>query len=140
MMHSSEVAREGRCLCGAVRYVARGEPRNVEYCHCSMCRRAAGAPTVAWADYLAAAVEWSGEARAVYASSPGSERGFCGRCGSALTYQALAARHKISITVGTLDDAAGVAPQLHIYEADRLPWLDIRDELPRYRQSPHDEE
>jgi hypothetical protein len=38
---------EGGCLCGAVRYQISFEPRSADYCHCRMCRRAAGAPVVA---------------------------------------------------------------------------------------------
>jgi hypothetical protein len=33
----------GGCLCGAVRYEARGTPFHPTVCHCSICRRAAGA-------------------------------------------------------------------------------------------------
>ena len=38
----------GGCLCGHVRYEADGAPFHETICHCSMCRRAAGAPMVAW--------------------------------------------------------------------------------------------
>jgi len=39
----------GQCLCGAIRYQLSGEPKVVALCHCSDCRRSAGAPMVAWA-------------------------------------------------------------------------------------------
>lgn len=39
---------EGGCLCGAVRYRVTGKPYHVTHCHCSMCRRASGAPLVTW--------------------------------------------------------------------------------------------
>src|SRR5262249_43191419 len=37
----------GSCLCGAVRYVASGEPLLSRYCHCSRCRKARAAAHVA---------------------------------------------------------------------------------------------
>ncbi len=32
----------GSCLCGKVRFGARGPLRGVVYCHCSQCRRQTG--------------------------------------------------------------------------------------------------
>ena len=40
---------EGGCLCGAIRYRVIAEPIARSICHCLSCRRASGAPSVAWA-------------------------------------------------------------------------------------------
>lgn len=40
---------KGGCHCGAVRYETSGEPITHALCHCSDCRRHAGAPMVGWA-------------------------------------------------------------------------------------------
>ena len=79
--------RRGRCLCGAVRFVARGEPIWVAHCHCESRRRATSAAFATYAGYAAAAIEWSGGARAIHRSSPGVQRGFCPRCGSPLSFE-----------------------------------------------------
>ena len=41
----------GGCHCGAVRYSVAGEPQHVALCHCSDCRKSAGAPMVSWAAF-----------------------------------------------------------------------------------------
>ena len=46
----------GQCQCGAIRYQLSGEPKVVALCHCSDCRRSAGAPVVAWAMFPEALV------------------------------------------------------------------------------------
>ena len=130
-----EGGQEGGCLCGAVRYRVRGEPLLVEYCHCGMCRRAGGAPVVAWADFAVTRVEWIQGAATEYSSSPNGRRGFCRDCGSTLTFRWATGSEKISLSVGTLDHPDNLRPQHHIFEADRLSWLQIADNLPRHRKA-----
>ena len=41
----------GGCHCGAVRYEVEGDAMTHALCHCTDCRRHAGAPMVAWTMY-----------------------------------------------------------------------------------------
>ena len=127
---------EGGCQCGAVRYRIEGAPVMAALCHCSMCRRASAAPAVAWAMYPQEQVMFLKEPPAVYASSPGSQRGFCGRCGTQISFTADYIPGLIDITVGSLDDPARVPPTFHYWESRRLPWLHLADGLPRYPEFP----
>lgn len=43
---------KGGCHCGTVRYETTGESITHALCHCSDCRRHAGAPMVGWAMFL----------------------------------------------------------------------------------------
>ncbi len=130
----TEQIYDGGCLCGAVRYRAEGAPLLVEYCHCSMCRRAAGAPVVAWADFPRERFRILQGAPARYASSQGVWRSFCGACGSQLTFQRGESPPKITLTVASLDEPQALAPRHHIFAADALPWLELADALPRHPQ------
>lgn len=130
------IAYEGGCQCGAVRYRVQGEPTMVALCHCTMCRRATGAPAVGWAMFDADLVEFMHDRPADYASSPDARRGFCARCGTSLSFTADYLPGLIDLTLGSLDEPARLPPQFHYWEAERLPWLGIADGLPRHREFP----
>jgi len=51
------MAITGGCHCGAVRYEVTGEALTHALCHCSDCRRSAGAPMVGWTMYTSDAVK-----------------------------------------------------------------------------------
>ena len=127
---------EGGCLCRAVRYRASGEPVTVVYCHCTSCRRASAAPVVAWAMFPLDRFELAAGKPAVYASSEGVERSFCPTCGTPLTYRADYMPGLVDVTVASFDDPAALPPQMHIWEAERIHWLDIADRLPRHPDAP----
>ena len=122
----------GGCLCGAVRYVARGTPRYLCFCHCESCRRAAGAPMVPWATFARAEVAITSGTLAQYRSSPGIVRGFCGACGSSLTYLNEARAADIDLALASLDDPGALPPAAHMWVQEKLPWVSIEDGLPRY--------
>jgi hypothetical protein len=67
----------GGCHCGAIRYQAEGEALTHALCHCTDCRRHAGAPMVGWTMYPQAAVEVTKGAPKIYFSSEHGRRDFC---------------------------------------------------------------
>jgi hypothetical protein len=71
-----------------------------------------------------------------YASSNGVERGFCGRCGTTLTFTADFLPGLVDITVGSMDDPSALPPQMHIWDSSRVPWLAVDDDLPRHAELP----
>lgn len=135
----AEAALAGGCLCGAIRFAVHGEALLTALCHCSICRRAAGAPVVAWAMFPLEAFRLERGALATYASSPGVERGFCGRCGTTLSFTADFIPGLIDLTIASFDDPAALPPQLHMWESKRLPWLELGDDLPRHSGLPPQE-
>jgi hypothetical protein len=122
----------GGCLCGAVRYEATGSARNLCYCHCESCRRAAGAASVPWATFERARFRITRGELTEYRSSAPVLRGFCALCGGSLTYRNEARAAEIDVILVTLDEPAQLAPQMHVWVADKLPWVLIADGLPQH--------
>ena len=127
---------EGGCLCGAVRYRIDALDGDVaDYCHCSQCRRASGAPVVAWIQVAPARFELLHGAPRFYRSSDKAGRWFCPDCGGQV-YMTDDEGRSVGVTLGTLDDPAKVRPTVHGWDSMRLPWLCLDDALPRYPAEP----
>ena len=132
----SELSLEGGCQCGEVRYRATGSPVMAALCHCSMCRRANAAPTVAWAMFQTSQVEFTRQLPTIYESSPGARRGFCGRCGTQISFAAEYIPGLVDLTIASLDDASQISPTFHYWHSERLPWMHFADRMPRYAEFP----
>ena len=111
---------EGGCLCGAVRYRLEAEGAEAAICHCATCRRAAGAPSVAWATVGLAAFAWTTGAPVSHVSSPGVLRSHCAACGTSLTYRS--STDSIDVTIASLDDPEALPPTREIWLSHRLGW------------------
>ena len=128
----------GNCLCGAVRYTVENEILSATACHCTLCRRASGAPFVAWVTVPAAEFRFVAGTPAHYASSEHGTRAFCTACGSQLTFQSSRYPDEIDVTICTLEQPEAVAPEDHTFVRSMLPWVDLADGLPRYGTSRDD--
>src|SRR5262249_30436916 len=94
----------GGCLCGALRYVARGTPSASILCPSRSGAPAAGAPAVAGIPVEADGFAWERGTPAAFHSTPPVTRTFCAACGTSLTYAETARPHQIDLTTATLDD------------------------------------
>jgi hypothetical protein len=122
----------GGCLCGHIRYEAGGKPFHATVCHCAMCRRAAGAPMVAWFSVPRAEYRIVHGEPARFASSERVIRSFCSRCGTSLTFETTEYPDEIDITTASLDDPEAVPPGDHTQTAAQLRWVLLGDDLPAY--------
>ena len=68
------------------------------------------------------------------ASSPKVTRGFCGACGSSLTYAHADRPGVIDVTLATLDDPSLIRPEAHIWVANKAPWVKLNDGLPQFAE------
>lgn len=130
---AAETPPRGHCLCGAVRFAF--DPKAVvsrSLCHCESCRRATGAPVTAWITVRDTGWRWSVGQPEFRASSPGVRRGFCGACGSPLSYATDEHPGHTDLLAGALVDPSTYRPQKHVHWNERLPWLQIEDDLPKH--------
>jgi hypothetical protein len=114
---------EGRCLCGAVRFVATGAPKWVLWCHCESCRRHSGAPASVFVSFADDAVSMTSGEIAKYESSPGVERGFCARCGSTLTCTNPKLPRETHFHIGAFERTSELAPTAEFFGKERMPWF-----------------
>lgn len=131
------MAIAGGCHCGAVRYEAEGEAMTHALCHCSDCRRSAGAPIVAWTMYRIDAVKLTKGAPKIYGSSEHGRRHFCPDCGTGVFYtNANILPGIIDIQSATYDNPDAVPPRAHIQVAERIGWMERAHELPAFERFP----
>jgi len=126
---------QGGCLCGAIRYRITGQPLATSICHCRSCRRASGAPAVAWVvtrrdDFV---VEQG--TPVAFRSSPPVERTFCGRCGTPLTYQHDDSPESLDVQTATLDAPDGFPPACEIWLEHKVAWMVTNDRLAQHPRS-----
>ena len=124
---------EGGCLCGAVRYATNAPPFHETVCHCTICRRASGAPFVAWFSVHPASLSVSG-APAWFRSSATGERGFCPRCGTQLFFRSNGLPEETDVTTASLDDPSLVPPRDQVRTSSCISWAPGVPTLPAFRE------
>jgi hypothetical protein len=131
------MAISGSCLCGDVRFEVEGPLEPVSHCHCSMCRKAHGAPFVSFAAAPKTAFRWLAGSERIrrFASSPNNFRPFCSRCGSTVP-QVPDHWHQVFIPVGLLDGDPKLGPLPHIFVGSKAPWYEIPDSGPQFEAYP----
>ena len=134
-MKNDRARLEGGCDCRAVRYRLESAPLFVHCCHCRWCQRESGSSFA-----LNAMIEsdrltlLAGQPEAV--PTP-SESGYgqtfmrCPDCRLALwSHYAGSGPHVAFVRVGTLDEAAGFPPDIHIFTSSKQPWVVLPEGAP----------
>ena len=78
----------GGCQCGAVRFRVEGALADASVCHCRMCQKASGNFYLPLVSVRGAKLTWTRGSPKKFRSSNHAFRGFCGDCGTPLTYEA----------------------------------------------------
>lgn len=129
----------GACLCGAVRYVAAGDPAIVGHCYCADCRKSSGTANCTHVALPAQMVKLEGPMSA-YARPADSgavvTRYFCTTCGSAVYSTNAAMAGLVFLRASSLDDPDQVAPQMIVYASRAPKWAAMDPSIPTFPEMP----
>jgi len=109
----------GGCQCGAVRFRVSGELGRASICHCRMCQKAFGGFFGPLVSVEVKHLTWTRGAPKHFQSSNKVARGFCGYCGTPLTFEWSQYVHEIAI--GAFDDPTPIAPAMQNALNERPP-------------------
>ena len=130
---------EGGCYCGAVRYVAEGEPMLKAQCHCRECQYiSGGAPNMFMLMPPEGFRYTKGTPKQFQRSDLDNAvtREFCPNCGTHILTRR-PGLHAIVLKVGTLDDPAQFGePKMAIFTLDKQPFHHIPDGMPAFERRP----
>lgn len=126
---------DGGCMCGAVRYRAINAPTYTGVCHCNDCRRATGGAYVPWFGVAPEHLKIIEGNITEHESSPGIKRGFCGKCGSSLTFGG-EGWNDIGVTIASLDDPNAISPETNVYLSEKLHWVAYNEDMRNYENFP----
>ena len=130
MMTSSTFPVEGGCDCKAVRYRLETPPMIVHCCHCRWCQRESGAAFALNAMIESDRVTSLGIEPELILTPSASGKGQliarCPTCRIAVwSHYSGAGKWVKFIRVGSLDNPDILPPDIHIFTASKLPWVQI---------------
>jgi hypothetical protein len=129
----------GGCLCGALRYEARGEALYAGHCYCADCRKASGSGFVPYMGFAREAIRFTGASRAfAVRAANGNEavRNFCPVCGSLVFGGPRDSAATFTLYAGSLDDPSQFAPTAAIFTSGRPDWAVLPAHLKAYAALP----
>lgn len=131
---STSNAFAGECLCGAVRFEVAPPSRWCLHCHCTLCRKAHGAPFVTWFGVGKTQLRLiRGEASIRWRdSSSHGRRAFCHDCGTQLFFESTKWPDQIDIVRALVEGPIDRAPSAHVYVSYKADWVDLDDGLDCY--------
>lgn len=130
-MTDPSASRSGHCLCGAIAYrVPYPFMGEIAHCHCSMCRRQSASVAVTWFTVPLPEFEITRGDLKVYKSSDHGERGFCGDCGTPVTFWTSRHPDIVDVSLMSLAEDQIEPATKSIHTEARLPWVTLDPGLP----------
>jgi len=139
VMSKNDKLYTGGCLCGALRYEARGEPLWAGHCYCADCRKASGSGFIPFIGFSRAALRFSGQSlayRSKAANGNVATRNSCPVCGGLVFGGEVDASDSFTIYAGSLDDPSLFHPTTAIFTRGRPAWALVPPHLATFEGQP----
>lgn len=127
----------GGCACGAVRFEVRGEPADMNHCHCRLCQRGSGTGHGSHLTFVDAEVTLTGEARHWIATGElgtRKSRAFCPTCGTPAYMTFPDMPGVFVVYAGTLDEPERFAPQFVMWVSMAQAWDSADAGIPAFEK------
>ena len=120
----------GQCFCGSIKFSVREKPFWSAICHCKSCRVTSGAAVMAWVGFKKGQVQWKGISRTEFSSSVNVFRGFCGKCGTSLSYSSdKFGGDNIFLSTTTFKYPELFAPTEQVFTCESLSWMPLDNSI-----------
>ena len=130
----------GGCLCGQVRYEARGEPGGMGFCYCADCRKASGSGFIPFMGFPASVLTITGRTHQFHSPALGGStatRNSCPDCGGLVFGGIHGVHDSHTIYAGSLDDPSQFRPTLAIFVRDKPDWVAMPEGLTVFETMPN---
>jgi hypothetical protein len=133
------ITLRGGCYCGALRYIAEGEPTLKAQCHCRECQYISGGSPNMFMLMPPDGLRYTKGAPKQFKRSDldnAVTREFCAECGTHILTRR-PGLNAVVLKVGTLDSPGLFgSPQMAIYTIDKQPFHQIPEGLPTFERLP----
>jgi hypothetical protein len=132
----------GGCLCSTVHYSLLAPAKQVEYCHCSMCRESHGAlfASLTLVAKQSLRIDSGKESLRSHLSSPTIHRQLCGNCGCPLFLDMDDIEEESYFFAATLDGGVHsghpIQRECHNWVSSTAQWEVIADDVPKFETEP----
>jgi len=129
----------GGCLCGQVRYEARGAPQFAGLCYCGDCRKASGSGFMPFMGFAAEDVDFQGETfQSRVRAFRGGEavRNHCAHCGGLVFGGIVGEDTSHTVYAGSLDAPTAFEPKIAIFTRERPAWAALPPGLTAFETMP----
>jgi hypothetical protein len=131
---------EGGCYCGALRFLAEGDPLFKGQCHCRECQYISGGHPNAVMGMPAASFKYTKGAPKLFTRKDLDKpvtREFCGECGTHILARSPGLAGAALLKVGTFDDPSVYGgPQMVIFTIDKQSFHHVPAGVPTFERVP----